>query len=74
MLEVVIDLYDEESEYPVARRSLEDGLTVLFLSEERGVVIKTSPDSEMRFGEILSEWTPCSDKTIWEPVNITITG
>jgi len=79
MLEYVIELYEGElyegePEYPVACRSLEDGITVLFLSEQRGVVIKTSPDSEMRFGEILNDWTPCSDPTIWEPVNILITN
>ena len=79
MLEVVIELYDSEPyegepEYPVACRSLEDGIIVLFLSEQKGVVIKTSLDSEMRVGEVLNDWTPCSDKTIWESINILITG
>lgn len=72
MLEVISD--KEKIRYPVACRSLEDGIIVLFLSEQRGVVIKTSPDSEMRFGEIRSDWTSCHVKTIWEYVNILITG
>ena len=73
MLEVT-KLHEKEYEYPIARRNLESGIVVLFLSEGRGVVIRTSPDSESKFGDVYNGWTPCSDNKIWEPVDITITG
>ncbi|ORF05841.1 hypothetical protein BGI03_09280 [Snodgrassella alvi] len=73
MLEVIISC-KEEIQYPAVCRSLEDGIVVLFLSECRGVVIRTSPDSESKLGDVLNDWAPYSDNTIWEPVDITITG
>ena len=45
-----------------------------FFSKNTGIVIKTSPDSETIFGDISNDWISCSDNTIWEPVDITITG
>ena len=73
MLEVTKHSKDD-IQYPVARRSLIDGIVVLFFSKNTGVVIKTSPDSEMIFGDISTDWISCSEETIWEPVDITITG
>lgn len=73
MLEVIISC-KEEIQYPAVCRSLEDRIVVLFLSECRGVVIRTSPDSESKLGDVGNDWTPYSDNTIWEPVDITITG
>ena len=72
MLEVISG--KEIIQYPVARRSLHSGTIVLFLSENRGVVIGTSSDSESKLGDVGNDWTPYSDNTIWEPVDITITG
>lgn len=46
----------------------------LVFSKNTGIVIKTSPDSETIFGDISNDWISCSDNTIWEPVDITITG
>lgn len=73
MLEVTEHSKDD-IQYPVARRSLTDGAIVLFFSKARGVVIRTSPESVYDFGDISTDWTSCSDNTIWEPVDITITG
>ena len=73
MLEVTISC-KEEIRYPIARRSLEDGIVVLFLSECNGVVIRSSPDSESKFGDVGNNWTSCRDKAVWEDVDITITG
>ena len=61
-------------EYPVVRRSLWDGIIVLFLSEHRGVVIDTALDSERIYGFILNDLVSCFDETFWEPVNILIVG
>lgn len=61
-------------QYPVARRSLTDGAIVLFLSKDRGVVIRTSPDSKYDFGYFSDDWISCRNETIWEPVDTTITG
>ena len=72
MFEVIITC-KEEIQYAAACRSLEDGIVVLFLSECRGVVIRTSPDSESKLGDVRNDWVPYSDNTIWEPVDITIT-
>lgn len=72
MLKVISD--KEEIQYPVACLNLKDGIIVLFLSKERGVVIKTSPDSGYDFGYFSDDWISCSEETIWKPVNITITG
>ena len=72
MLEVISG--NEIIQYPVARRSLEDGIVVLFLSECNGVVIRSSPDSESKFGDVGNNWTSCRDKAVWEDVDITITG
>lgn len=71
MLKVISD--KEEIQYPVACLSLKDGIIVLFLSKERGVVIKTSPGSAYDFGYFSDDWISCSEETIWEPVDITIT-
>ena len=73
MLEV-IKTHEKGSEYLVARKHREHGFIVLFLSKNTGTVIKTSPDSETIFGDISNDWISCSDNTIWEPVDITITG
>ena len=73
MLEVT-KTHEKGCEYRVARRSLTDGTIVLFFSKNTGIVIKTSPDSETIFGDISNAWISCSDNTIWEPVDITITG
>jgi len=73
MLEVT-KTHEKGSEYLVARRSLKDGKIVLFFFKNTGVVIKTSPDSESKFGDISNDWISCSDPTTWEPVDITITG
>ena len=73
MLEVT-KTHEKGCEYLVARRSLIDGTIVLFFSKNTGIVIKTSPDSETIFGDISNDWISCSDNTIWEPVDITITG
>ncbi|WP_367454846.1 hypothetical protein ABX042_13195 [Snodgrassella alvi] len=64
----------DDIQYPVARRSLTDGAIVLFLSKDKGVVIRISPDSGYDFGYFSDDWISCSEKTIWEPVDITITG
>ena len=45
-----------------------------FFFKNTGVVIKTSPDSESKFGDISNDWISCSDPTTWEPIDITITG
>ena len=72
MLEVISG--NEIIQYPVARRSLHTGTIVLFLSENGGVVIGTTSDSKSDVGYLNDDWTSCSDESIWEPVNITITG
>ena len=73
MLEVT-EHPEEQIKYPIARRSLTDGAIVLFFSKARGVVIRTSPESVYDFGYFSDDWISCSEETIWEPVNITITG
>ena len=72
MLEVISG--KEIIQYPVARRSLHSGTIVLFLSEKRGVVIGTSSDYKRDVGYLNDDWTSYSDESIWEPVDITITG
>ena len=72
MLEVTISC-EEEIQYPIACRSLESGIIVLFLSEFKGVVIKSFPISEEKLGDMSSTWTSCKNGEVWEPVNITIT-
>lgn len=73
MLEVIISC-KEEIQYPIAFRNLESGIIVLFFSECKGVVIKSFPISEKKFGDMSSTWTSCRNGEVWEPVNIIITG
>lgn len=58
---------ESKLKYPLAFKSLSDGVVVLFTSFKAGIQISPLIESHDNF------WTPHTDSSVWIPMNISIT-
>lgn len=57
--------------YPVARKHKSHSYIVVFVSQNKGIVVK-SENKEYPFGYFSDNWVQANREDIWEPVNLSI--
>lgn len=58
--------------FPRAYRATKNKHVVLFTSPREGIVLSVG-SAPVTVGQIGDTWVSCDDRSLWEPVNVTIT-